>query len=189
MTTSQTQCRSTNLCVAYGRVDRPVHQVLAELLEHQPQIIWREPVPTRRRLDGFIGLWCGEWDRFAQNHPQAALDEARLFWWGDGQPAGTLHLVNAFYGQADCSQTRWAAFWESADPSGQPPWLDQETLGQPNATETLAVDSCKKEPVLTMAERDRNRYGLKAVCHPTDTALQICKYFCGTELVFWRLAH
>ncbi|HID78035.1 MAG TPA: hypothetical protein EYP56_18825 [Planctomycetaceae bacterium] len=180
--------QTATLTIAHGRVERPVRELLAGLVQkHAPQIIWREPVPTRRRLDGFIGLWCGDLDQFAENCPYDALDEARLFWDEEQGTAGALHLVAVIYGQANCRQTHWAAFWHADGDRAQPAWVDDNLIEKPEGDRTFVVHALE-EDVLTMAERDRNRYGLRTVCHPDGVKLTVHKYFQGTELVFWRLA-
>lgn len=199
------------LHAAWGRCDQKIQDVLAVLLSARPDIVWREPTPTRTRLDGFVGLWIADAHTdvsgLQSKWPNVSLDEARLFWANEesGVPrsvhvvadTGASQVISTPADRADVADpvplsaagnrpaTRWAVFWEDENPqTGQ--WI-QTNLGAPAGSD---VWTCRRSREQVITLRDARRYGLEAhhsVPEPGRKPLTVFQYFRGTELVFWQL--
>ena len=132
------------LAAQRGCLDQPVHEVASELCAHRPEIVWREPVPTRKRLERFAGLWSPTLESQAGlPDPVVRLDEAKLFWSPtDSSPWIVVHLVSGVYGSDTAGKARCAVFWDGNGSSPLPDWLNAwlvKSLPKPPAR--LAADN------------------------------------------------
>lgn len=93
------------------------------------ELVWREPVNRRARVNGFLGL-CRPADLGTRDTSQPRLSEAKLF-----LKNGLLHFV------ANDSITRFAAWFEETVPTGL-------------ATLLSATTSTQQSPTLLRNQRD-----------------------------------
>jgi hypothetical protein len=91
-----------NLHAAGGQFDKPIEEVVRELLSQVPTLVWCEPVPARSRKPW---CWLSQGDHRALRDNKHPIEEARLFW-----RDGWVHLVAG----------RWAAFREEVSPDWLP---------------------------------------------------------------------
>ena len=162
---------------AHGSAKAAIGAVVGQLLDAGPALVWCEPTPTEKRLNGFFGLWTKPGEPRPWLDRGTALDEARLFWTREA-----VHLVAAG------DQTRWAAFWEFGS-AGDPDWLKVLT-GLPGAevNRPPIPDLRRSErKVLPLQKGDANRYGIELSQTNLPAGLTVTEYRSGTELVFWHL--
>ena len=174
-----------------GGMNAPVQDMVKELLNHQPQIVWREPVPTRDRIadPSFMGLWSptlSDPSATLANCLDSSLDEARLYWpASDSVPPVVVHIVSQSYGSKNCVTSRWAMFW--IDLPVAPEWLSNWVAPQGSQVQA-AQWNCWSEPDQVLTLRDRRRYGLpREVIAEGCDKLNVTKYYCDQDLVLWRL--